>query len=79
MKSKKLYIVFDQIPNKSSGGLVATYISLVKLLEKEYDIEIISIFDCNPENKEQFNNNKINIINKKRINLNFHKVFSYLK
>ena len=54
MESKKLYIVFDQIPNKSSGGLVATYISLVKLLEKEYDIEIISIFDCNPENKEQF-------------------------
>lgn len=79
MESKKLYIVFDQIPNKSSGGLVATYISLVKLLEKEYDIEIISIFDCNPENKEQFKNNKINIINKKRINLNFHKVFSYLK
>ena len=71
--------MFDQIPNKSSGGLVATYISLVKLLEKEYDIEIISIFDCNPENKEQFKNNKINIINKKRINLNFHKVFSYLK
>ena len=62
MESKKLYIVFDQIPNKSSGGLVATYISLVKLLEKEYDIEIISIFDCNPENKEQFKNNKINIM-----------------
>lgn len=76
---KKLYIVFDQIPAKSSGGLVATYVNLVELLKKEYDIEIISIFECNSKNKEQFSNNRINVINKKNIDMRFYKTFKYLK
>lgn len=76
---EKLYIVFDKIPSKSSGGLVATYIRLVELLKKDYDIEIISFFDTNQEDKDQFRNNKINIVSKRNIDLQFFKLFSYLK
>lgn len=34
---KKLYIVFDQIPSKESGGLIATYFNLVKLLDQDFE------------------------------------------
>lgn len=78
MKKKKVYIVFDQIPSNNSGGLVATYINLVKLLKNNYDIEIISIFNCDDDNKKQFKN-KINIINNKNIDIRFYKLFNYLK
>lgn len=79
MKEKKLYIVFDQIPPKSSGGLVATYVNLVELLKNEYTIEIISIFKCDDESKKQFKNNKINIINVQNIDMRFFNFFKYLK
>lgn len=79
MIKKKMYIVFDQIPSKSSGGLVATYINLSKLLKNEYDIEIISVFECDEESKEQFKNNKINVINKRIIDIRFYKVLSHIK
>lgn len=79
MEKKKLYIMFDQIPSRSSGGLVATYINLVKLLKNNYEIEIISIFNCDEDNKTQFKNNKINIINTKNIDIRFYKTFLYLK
>lgn len=76
---EKLYIVFDKIPSKTSGGLVTTYIRLVELLKKDYKIEIISFFDTNQEDKDQFKNNKINIMSKHNIDLQFFKLFSYLK
>lgn len=79
MKKKKIYIVFDQIPSKFSGGLVTTYINLVELLKNSYDIEIISIFECDEDNKNQFPNNKINIINKRNIDIRFYKTFNYVK
>lgn len=79
MKKQKLYIVFDQIPTKKSGGLVATYISLVELLKNEYDIEIISSFNGEEADKTQFKNNKINIINNKKIDIRFYKTFKYIK
>lgn len=76
---KKLYIVFDQLPDIEAGGLLATYISLSNLLKDTYDIEIISIFNFNDENKQSFPNNKINVINKKNIDNRFYKVFSHIK
>lgn len=48
---KKLYIVFDQIPSKESGGLIATYFNLVKLLDQDFEIHIVSIFNTNKKNK----------------------------
>ena len=51
---KKLYIVFDQIPSKESGGLIATYFNLVKLLDQDFEIHIVSIFNTNKKNKNLF-------------------------
>lgn len=76
---EKLYIVFDKIPSTSSGGLVATYIRLVELLKDDYDIEIISIFNADQSNKDQFKSNKINIINNYKINLDFVNILQYIK
>lgn len=76
---EKLYIIFDQLPTKDSGGLITTYISLVDLLKQDYDIEIISVFGY-PQNSEgQFKNNKVHVINKKNIDIRFYKLFYYLK
>lgn len=76
---EKLFIVFDKIPSKSSGGLVTTYVRLVELLKKDYDIEIISFFNTIEDDKTQFKNNKINIISEKNIDLQFFKLLNYLK
>lgn len=39
-----LYIIFDKLPKKNEGGLVATYINLVTELKDQFNIEFISIF-----------------------------------
>lgn len=75
---KKLYIVFDQIPNGYSGGLITTYLNLVKLLDRDYDIHIISIFDCDEVNKDLFQNYPIHIIYDYNIDIRFFRLFSYL-
>lgn len=41
---KKVYIVFDEIPTKKDGGLVATYVNFVRELRHVYDIHFVSIF-----------------------------------
>lgn len=45
MHKRKIFIVFDQLPDKEKGGLVYTYTQFISLLSDEYDIEIISVFD----------------------------------
>ena len=75
---KKLYIVFDQIPCKVSGGLIATYLNLVKLLNQDYEIHIVSIFDANNENKDLFKEYPIHVINNNLIDMRFYKIFFYL-
>ena len=79
MKKEKLYIVFDQIPTKKSGGLVATYISLSNLLKDTYEVEIISAFDCDEDTKSQFKNNKIHVVNKQNIDIRFYRIKKYIK
>ena len=51
---KKLYIIFDQLPPITSGGLLQTYINLVDYLKNEYDIKIISVFNTEERNKKIF-------------------------
>lgn len=75
---KKLYFVFDQLPNKNDGGLISTYINLYYLLKDKYDINIISVFNYN-ENTTPFKNDKIRIINDYNIDNRFYKIFSYIK
>lgn len=76
---EKLYFVFDQLPAKDSGGLVATYISLADLLKNDYDIELISVFAYPGKSEGQFPNNKIHVINKKNVDIRFYKCIQYLK
>lgn len=76
---KKLYIIFDQLPSPKSGGLITTYKNLVNLLNDNYDIEIISIFNFDNSYKENFPHNKIHIINKFNIDNRFFKAPLYLK
>ncbi|MDL2276767.1 glycosyltransferase [Breznakia sp. OttesenSCG-928-G09] len=76
---KKLYIVFDQIPPKRSGGLVTTYISLIELLKNDFDIEIISIFETTDECKSLFPNQKIHSLTKYNIDIRFYRLLRFLK
>ena len=75
---KKLYIVFDQIPSKESGGLIATYFNLVKLLDQDFEIHIVSIFNTNKKNKNLFDQYPIHVVDKNLIDMRFYKIFSYL-
>lgn len=76
---KKLYIVFDQIPAKTSGGLLGTYKTLLKVLEKEYNVEIISIFDTSDEAKLIFKNYTIHTISNYKIDNRFYRFFQHLR
>lgn len=76
---KKLYIVFDQVPSVKDGGLITYYVRLVELLKDTYDIEIVSIFNCEQENKDIFNGLKVNNLSEYKINLRFFELFKYLK
>lgn len=76
---KKLYIVFDQLPSQSAGGLVATYLNLAQLLKNHYEIHIISVFNYEKQNHELFLENKKHIINHFVIDNRFFKIFDYMK
>lgn len=76
---KKLYIVFDQLPLKTSGGLIATYVNLINLLKDEYDIKIISVFNYDKEASNDFNNTEIIALSNVKINNRFYQMFNYLK
>lgn len=43
-----LFVVFDKIPTKKDGGLVATYVDFVRELSSEYNIKFVSIFRSEP-------------------------------
>ena len=73
---KKLYFVFDQLPDINDGGLISSYINLYNLLNKKYDINIISVFNYD-KNTTIFKN--IKIINKFKIDNRFYKILVYLK
>ena len=44
LKKKRVFILFDKIPRKEDGGLVATYAEFVREFKDIYDISFISIF-----------------------------------
>ena len=41
---RTIYIIFDKIPQKKDGGLIATYVNFVKELSDLYNIVFVSIF-----------------------------------
>lgn len=77
MGKKNLYIVFDQLPGKTTGGLVTTYVRISKLLKEEYNIKILSIF--NYEENELFKENEVIYINKNTVSSDCINIISYIK
>lgn len=75
---KPLYIVFDQLPSKTDGGLVATYARLVEELSDTYEITILNIFDGKENDIEEFNNVPIISLCPIKIDNRFYKAFSLL-
>lgn len=76
---KPLYIVFDQLPSKTDGGLVATYARLVEELSDTYKITILNIFDGKENDIEEFNNVPIISLCPIKIDNRFYKAFSLLR
>lgn len=50
----ELYVVFDQIPLKKTGGLVATYVDFVRELSSTYQIVFVSVFRSDPTDIDEF-------------------------
>ena len=76
---KKLYFVFDQIPSAQSGGLIGMYLNICEILKYDYDIEIVSIYNCDKDNLKLFENYNIKIMNKFNIDNRFFKVIQYIR
>lgn len=76
---KSIYIVFDQIPRKEDGGLVATYVNFVNEFRNEYHITFVSIFKSLETNIEEFRDVPVITIIDKSINNRFYKLFSYIR
>lgn len=74
---KKLYIVFDQIPSLKSGGLIVTYLNMVRCLRSEYDIRIISVFKS--DNEDLFEGIPIYNLSEYLIDNRFFRILQYWK
>ena len=76
---KKLYIIFDQLPPITSGGLLQTYINLVDYLKNEYDIKIISVFNTEERNKKIFDGIDVICLSDYIIDNRFFQIAKYVK
>lgn len=76
---KNIYVIFDQIPRKEDGGLVATYTNFVNEFRDEYCITFVSIFKSLKTNIEEFKDIPVITIIDKTINNRFYQLFSYIR
>lgn len=76
---KKIYILFDKLPEQKSGGITTYYLSLINLLKDTYNIELISIFNISEDTKNLYKGHKINIINQQDIDIRFYRILKYIK
>jgi glycosyltransferase involved in cell wall biosynthesis len=71
-------IVFDQLPNKADGGLIATYISFVREMRDDLDISFVCVFG-NENDIEEFDDIPIRTLCGANIDIRFYRVFDYLR
>lgn len=74
-----LYLVFDQLPKKKDGGLVATYINFVQQFSDEIDIKLVSAFSNGENDIEAFDQIEIIDLSPYVLDNRFFRCFSYLK
>lgn len=75
---KKVYIVFDKIPTKRDGGLVATYVDFVSELQDTYDIAFVSIFRSPATDIDAFRDIPVITLLDTDIDNRFYKLPNYL-
>ncbi len=75
---KDLYIVFEKIHSLKLGGLIATYVSLVPIWQKYYNVKIISLFRS-LNSDHLFDDCEIITLSNKQIDFNFPHLFQELK
>lgn len=76
---KKVYIVFDEIPTKRDGGLVATYVNFVRELRFTYDIHFVSIFRSPVSDIEDFSDIPVVNILPLTFDNRFYQIGNYAK
>lgn len=74
-----LYIIFDKIPQKKEGGLVATYVNLIEELSAHFNIVLVSIFRSDPIDIPQFKNLEILTLFDHPLDNRFYRAISYLR
>lgn len=74
-----LYIVFDQLPKKKDGGLVATYINFVQQFQNEFNIKLVSAFSNGGNDIEAFEHVEMIDLSDYVLDNRFFRAFSYLK
>lgn len=74
-----VYIVFDQLPKKKDGGLVATYINFVNQLKNDFDIKLVSVFSNGGNDIEAFNDVEVTNLSDYVLDNRFFNLVSYLK
>ena len=74
----EIYIIFDQIPLKRSGGLIATYIDFVKELSQDFKIIFVSVFRSNQTDIEEFRDIKVITLFDLPIDNRFYRAIEYL-
>lgn len=74
----ELYLIFDKIPLKGGGGLVANYIDFVKELSAEYQIKYVSVFRSEPTDIEEFKEIPVITLFDLPLDNRFHWFFRYL-
>lgn len=79
MKKDSIYIVFDELPLKSSGGLVASYANFARAFKDEFTIKLVSIFNYFPSDIKEFSNLEIINLSKRKIDNRFYRIIDYAK
>ncbi len=74
-----LYIVFDKLPKKNEGGLVATYINLVAELKDKFHIEFISVFKNEKTDIDEFENIPIHVLSNMNLDNRFFRALDHLR
>lgn len=75
----EVIVVFDKIPTKQDGGLVATYVDFVNELSDVYQISFLSIFKSPETDIDEFRQLEIKTLFPWNIDNYFHRAPDYLR
>lgn len=75
----EIVVVFDKIPTKKDGGLVATYVDFVKELSDDYEITFLSVFRSDPSDIPVFSTVNTVTLFDRELDNRFYKMFAHLR